>query len=59
MLSAIKMFLVPPRLCLNRGVVLVTGDESVASIAARRVFTAFCTFSKARVSIWRTRSRET
>jgi hypothetical protein len=29
------------------------------SIAATRFFTAFCTFSKARTSIWRTRSRET
>jgi len=29
------------------------------SIAATRDFTAFCTFSKARTSIWRTRSRET
>src|SRR6266699_838480 len=26
--------------------------------AARRLITAFCTFSKARTSIWRTRSRE-
>jgi hypothetical protein len=29
------------------------------SIAATRFFTAFCTFSKALTSIWRTRSRET
>ena len=28
-------------------------------MAAMRFFTAFCTFSKARTSIWRTRSRET
>jgi hypothetical protein len=28
-------------------------------MAAMRLFTAFCTFSKARTSFWRTRSRET
>ena len=37
----------------------IAGGSAGCSMAAMRFFTAFCTFSKARTSIWRTRSRET
>src|SRR5712672_67072 len=44
--------------CIDGCIVAVESAGGV-SIAATRFFTAFCTFSKARTSIWRTRSRET
>src|SRR5262249_30648874 len=43
----------------RQGWKLMRRQSGGASITATRFFTDFCTFSKARTSIWRTRSRDT